>query len=177
MLLSVALRARGLHVADPVILARTGWTTDELMAGIEQASLTGAYDLVTLQIGVNNQYRGRDLGEYRLQFRLLLERAIALAGGDPRRVIVLSIPDWGVTPFAADQDAGQIASEIDRFNSANRLETAQAGAHYVDVTPDSRLAGDNAALLAGDGLHPSGEMYARWVCLVLPLALELFSQG
>ena len=169
--LAAQLRANGLIVAEPLIIARTGWTTDELMAGIERQPPQGPFDLVSLLIGVNDQYRGRGSDDYRLQFRHLLHTAIAYAGGHPAHVIVLSIPDWSVTPFAAGQQRAAIAAAIDDFNAINRQETAQAGARYVDVTPVSRQALQDASLLATDGLHPSGKMYTQWVELVLPTAL------
>ncbi|MBI1951547.1 MAG: SGNH/GDSL hydrolase family protein [Acidobacteria bacterium] len=171
--LAVLLRGRGVAVADPEIVARTGWTTDELMAGIDRAAPAGSFDLVSLLIGVNDQYRGRDPGEYRNQFRALLERAASYAGGEAARVIVLSIPDWGTTPFAEGRDRGRIAAEIDRFNAINREETEKRGARYVDVTPESRAAAGEGAqtLIAPDGLHPSGGMYAGWARLALPQAL------
>ena len=169
--LAAQLRASGLIVAEPLIIARTGWTTDELMAGIERQQPQGPFDLVSLLIGVNDQYRGRSGDGYRRQLRQLLHTAIAYAGGHAAHVIVLSIPDWSVTPFAAGQQRAAIAAAIDHFNTINRQETAQAGAHYVDVTPVSRQALQDASLLATDGLHPSGKMYTQWVELVLPTAL------
>ncbi len=169
--LAAQLRANGLIVAEPLIIARTGWTTDELMAGIERQQPQGPFDLVSLLIGVNDQYRGRSGEAYRRQLRQLLHTAIAYAGGHAAHVIVLSIPDWSVTPFAAGQQRAAIAAAIDHFNTINRQETAQAGAHYVDVTPVSRQALQDASLLATDGLHPSGKMYTQWVELVLPTAL------
>jgi lysophospholipase L1-like esterase len=166
------LGERGQAVEAPVIIATTGWTTDELAAGIRQAGPRGPYDLVSLLIGVNNQYRGRDLDEYRREFAGLLRQAIDFAGGDSGRVLVLSIPDWGVTPFAAGRSREAVSEEIDRFNRANAEEAARLGAHYVDVTPVSRQAGAQPELLAADGLHPSGQMYALWARLALPAALE-----
>jgi lysophospholipase L1-like esterase len=123
-------------------------------------------------IGVNNQYRGRGEEPYRAEFRGLLDAAIALAGSEPTRVLVLSIPDWGVTPFASGRDRADIAAAIDRFNQVNREEALRAGVHYVDVTPVSRQAATEASLLAPDGLHPSGIQYARWAELALPAAME-----
>jgi lysophospholipase L1-like esterase len=161
------------RMVDITLIARTGWTTDELWEGIQARELSPPYDLVSLLIGVNNQYRGGDIEEYRAQFVFMLDKSIEYAGGEADRVIVLSIPDWGVTPFAADRDRGQIAAEIDRFNAVNREETARAGAHYVDVTPISREAVHDPALIAGDGLHPSGKMYAAWAELALPVVLEI----
>jgi lysophospholipase L1-like esterase len=161
------LRGEGLSVADLRIIARTGWTTYELSAAIDREDLTGPFDLVTLLIGVNNQYRGRSMEEYRAEFRDLLQRAIAFAGDNPTRVIVLSIPDWGVTPFAEGRDRALIAAQIDAFNQVNREETIQTGAVYVDITPISRRASAAPELLAADGLHPSGKMYAAWVDAVI----------
>lgn len=152
--------ARALNLGEPQIIARTGWTTDELNAAIDAANPQGPFDLVTLLIGVNNQYRGRSADEYRTQFAALLQRAVGFAGGDPSRVIVVSIPDWGVTPFAEGRDRAKIATEIDQFNAVNREEAQRAGAKWVDITPISR--GSDAALVAADGLHPSGKQYAEW---------------
>jgi lysophospholipase L1-like esterase len=167
--LARALRARKLKVADPEIVARTGWTTDELAAGIEIAAPSGPYSLVSLLIGVNNQYRGRDAERYRAEFKSLVARAIEFADGKPSRVVVFSIPDWGVTPFAAGRDRAKIALEIDRFNAIGRAETLAAGAHWVDVTPASRE--EHAGWVAVDGLHPTVSQYARWVELALDAAI------
>jgi lysophospholipase L1-like esterase len=128
---------------------------------------------VTLLIGVNNQYRGYDLDEYRKQFVLLLNKSIEYAGGDPNRVIILSIPDWGVTPFASGRDREQIAIDIDAFNAVNREESEKANVHYVDITPVSREAVNDPTLIASDGLHPSGKMYAEWAEKVVSVALEI----
>jgi len=170
MRLAALLRARGIEVAEPEIVARTGWTTDELDAAIDEAAPRGPYGLVSLLIGVNNQYRGGAESIYRSQFTALLRRAIGFAGGDASRVIVLSIPDWGMTPFAEGRDPARIAREIDAFNAAAREVTAELGARWVDVTPASREAGGAADMLAADGLHPSGRQYARWAGLALPAA-------
>jgi lysophospholipase L1-like esterase len=168
--LAALLNEQGVNIDAPIIRARTGWTTDELSAGIDQTGPQGVFDLVSLLIGVNNQYRGRDPEEYRVEFVALLERAIGFAGGEPSHVIVLSIPDWSVTPFAVRRHRESIAGEINRFNAINREETARLGARYVDVTPGSRRAADDPSLIAGDGLHPSGKMYAEWAQLALPEA-------
>ena len=158
---------------DVQIIARTGWTTDELWQGIQANTVTPPYDMVSLLIGVNNQYRGRSSEEYREGFIFLLNKAIEYAGGDAKRVIVFSIPDWGVTPFAYGKDTTQIANEIDAFNKINLEESTKAGTHYVDVTPSSRLALNDKTLIAGDGLHPSGKMYAEWAKSALPIALSI----
>lgn len=171
ILLAGLLRERGVALAEPEIIARTGWTTGELDAAIDAAGPRGPFALVSLLIGVNNQYRGRPADEYRAQFRALLARALGFAGGEPGRVLVLSIPDWGVTPFAQGRESARIAAEIDAFNAINRAEVQQAGARYVDITPASRRAAADPGLIAGDGLHPSGAMYAEWARLALPAAL------
>jgi len=165
------LREQGQDFAEPQIVARTGWTTDELADAIDAADPRGPYDLVSLLIGVNNQYRGRSAEEFRAEFAGLLQRAIGFAGGDARRVIVLSIPDWGATPFAEGRPRDDIAADIDVFNAINRQETERLGARYVDITPQSRTAGSNPAFLAPDGLHYSGLTYAEWARLALPAAL------
>lgn len=169
--LASRLRAAGVPLGDPTIVATTGWTTDELDAGIDAAvaegRVGGMYDLVTLLIGVNDQYRGRDPDAYRAQLRGLLGRAVGFAGGDAGRVVVVSIPDWGVTAFAEGRDRAGISREIDAFNAAGRDEAERAGAAWVDVAPLSRAHPDE---VAPDGLHPSGAQYARWAEAVEPAA-------
>lgn len=162
---AASLRSHGIAISSPDIIAQTGWTTDELSDSLKKADVKGTYDVVSLLIGVNNQYRNRTEDNYREEFRNLLQQAIRYAGNRPQRVVVLSIPDWGVTPFAAGRDREKIATEIDRFNAVNFEETVVAGAQYVDVTPISREAARNSSLLASDGLHPSGTMYAAWARL------------
>jgi lysophospholipase L1-like esterase len=169
--LVAALRQQSLQVAEPLIIAQTGWTTDQLLAAIQHKDPSGTFELVSLMIGVNNQYRGRDVEEYGIQLRTLLQQAITFAGGEATRVIVVSIPDWGVTPFAAGRDRSLIAAEIDRFNAVNLEEARKAGARYVDVTPSSRQAATDRTLVVSDGLHPSPKMYEAWVRLALPEAL------
>ena len=161
---------------EVTIIARTGWTTSELWEGIRAREVDPPYDLVSLLIGVNNQYRGCDIDEYREQFIFLLNKAIEYADGVANRVLVLSIPDWGVTPFSASRDRKKIATEINIFNSVNREETEKAGAQYVDITPISRKAINDSSLIADDGLHPSGKMYAEWSTLALPIALEILTK-
>ena len=174
MRLAAALRTQGVALADPAILATTGWTTDELSAAMDAAEFAPPYDLVSLLIGVNNQYRGRSADDYRGEFRRLLERAIALAGDRPGRTLVLSIPDWGVTPFARDsgRDTARIAAELDAFNAIAGEESRRAGAAFVDIAPISR---EFPSLLAGDGLHPSAAQYALWAEAALPVARRLLA--
>jgi lysophospholipase L1-like esterase len=170
MRLVVRLREQGIVIDTPEIIAKTGWTTDDLAQALDQRRPRGPYDLVTLLIGVNDQYGGRDVEEYRPKFRALLERAIALSGERATHVIVVSIPDWSVTPFAARFDPTEIATDITRYNAVNLEETQRAGAHYIDITPNSRSATGDEMLLADDGLHPSAKMYDMWVQLIAPVA-------
>ena len=175
-LAAAQLRAAGVAIDEPRIIAVTGWTTDELQAGIQQAGIQGnQYDFVSLLIGVNNQYRGRSVEEYKTQFTGLLEQAIGFCKKGAAQVVVLSIPDWGVTPFAADRDAAQIAREIDLYNSCNKAIAAQYHVRYVDITPFTREAKSDPSLLASDGLHPSGKDYSRWAALLSPLFKEMIS--
>ncbi|MEX1071464.1 MAG: SGNH/GDSL hydrolase family protein [Anaerolineales bacterium] len=169
------LRGAGIPIADAEIIARTGWTTAELMRAIEEQYQPKTYDLVSVLVGVNDQYRGYPIEEYRTQFHEILAFALSAAGGDPSRMIVLSIPDWGVTPYAEGLDLAKIAAEIDAFNAVAREESAAAGVQYFDITPISREALQNRDLIAGDGLHPSGEMYAGWVKAVFPYVFDLLS--
>jgi lysophospholipase L1-like esterase len=171
--LAERLNERGLSVSEPKIIARTGWTTDELDQGIRGANLTEEYNLVSLLIGVNNQYQGRDTAEYRTQFSDLLKQAIAFAKNRTGHVIVVSIPDWGVTPFGQSFGTESVAKQIDDFNRINTDETQKAGAHYVDITGISRRAKDEPELVAADGLHPSAEMYRLWVQEILPVAEDI----
>ena len=170
--LAARLREAGLDVADPEIIARTGWRTDDLDRAITTANPQGPYALVSLLIGVNNQYQGRTAEAYAPEFAALLQRAIGFAGGEPTCVIVLSIPDWGATPFGRSSDPPTVAKQIDAFNAVNRAASEKAGVRYVDVTPVSRLAPQQPDLIADDGLHPSGKMYAEWVKLALPAARQ-----
>jgi len=160
--------AARLGLDAPEIVAQTGWTTDELGAAMDAHAFHPPYALVTLLIGVNNQYRGRDLASYRGEFTQLLQRAVELAGDNPRHVVVVSIPDWGITPFARGRDAGAIAREIDAYNAANREIAANSHAHYADVTGISRDRGEREDMLVSDGLHPSAAMYTRWLDAILP---------
>ncbi len=177
MQLAHALRAQGIPLADPRIIATTGWTTDELSDAIDAAEPLGTFDFASLLIGVNNQYRGRDAAQYRDDFSALLDRAIGLANKRADRVLVLSIPDWGVTPFAiqSGRDRDQIARELDDYNAAACEACAARGVAFVDITPASRARGGEDAMLADDGLHPSAAMYSQWTQLALPEAIRLLS--
>ncbi|KIC91814.1 SGNH/GDSL hydrolase family protein [Flavihumibacter sp. ZG627] len=161
------LRAEGECFSAPEIVAKTGWTTDELQQGINNTRLLPGYDLVTLLIGVNNQYRGRTADNYEVEFLNLLDQAIRFAGNHPGNVVVLSIPDWGVTPFAAGRNRDAISKEIDVFNRINREKSRLMKVHYADITAGTREASTDHSLLANDGLHPSVKDYARWAKIVI----------
>ncbi|MBC7848354.1 MAG: SGNH/GDSL hydrolase family protein [Chitinophagaceae bacterium] len=156
------LRNSGFEFDDPLIIAKTGWTTDELADNIQRQKPHSKYDLVTLLIGVNNQYRGRSSNEYQEEFHQLLKIAIAFARKDADHVVVLSIPDWGATPFAEGRNRIQIASEIDEFNRSNKALSIQYNCHYIDITQGTREAAADRSLVASDGLHPSPKDYKRW---------------
>lgn len=164
--LAAELAARGLPLAQVDLIARTGWTTGELQAAIARQYDGSTYDLVSVLIGVNDQYRGRSAEDYRRHLRELLSTAVQAADGQTQRVFMLSIPDWSVTPFAEGLNRAEIAAQIDAYNAIAAEEAAAAGIRFFDITPISRQAGDQPSLLATDGLHPSGEMYAAWVELI-----------
>lgn len=174
--LAARLREAGIRIGEPRIIATTGWTTDELSAAMDAAEPLGDWDLVSLLIGVNNQYRGRGVDDYVGEFHRLLRRAIVLAGGRADRVLVLSIPDWGVTPFAraSGRDRQAIAGQLDAYNAAAGELCLAEGVAFVDITAISRT-GDAAGMLAEDGLHPSAAQYARWAEAALPVARRLLA--
>ncbi len=155
------LRSDSTDISDPLIIAKTGWTTDELLTAIKEKNVKDTFDVVTLLIGVNNQYRGRTAENYRGELKQLIDIAISYAGGNKSRVFVLSIPDWGVTPFAEGKDRHKIASEINEYNSIKEEECVSAGVKFFDITQISRI--NDPKLIAPDGLHPSGQMYKMWV--------------
>ncbi len=152
------------NISNPEIIAQIGWTTNDLLSEINKNEPVGKFSIVTLLIGVNNQYRGGDLEVYREEFKVLLNKAISYTS-EPKNVIILSIPDWGVTPFAINsgRDPNKIKSEIDQFNAINKTESLNSGVSYINITDISREAEDDSSLLAEDGLHPSGKMYSLWV--------------
>lgn len=169
------LRARGIELSDPEILARTAWTTDELWDAIAAANPEGPFDLVSLLAGVNDQYRGRPVTSFATEFIPLLKRAIALAGKKAPRVVVLSIPDWGATTFADGRDRALITREITAYNTAARELVEKSRARWIDITEESRAMRHDPSLAAADGLHPSSAMYRRWAELVLPVAASILA--
>lgn len=167
------LRKDGVDVADPDIIARTGWTTAELQNAIKASGNQKTYSLVSLLIGVNNQYRGQSQEQYRAEFRELLQTATRFAGNKADHVLVLSIPDWGASPYANGRNKTQIAREIDQFNAIANDECQKAGIAYVDITLLSRSAAGDATQFASDGLHYSGRQMRTWAEKVLPIAKEI----
>ena len=167
------LRKDGVDAGTPDIIARTGWTTSELQAAIKASGNTKTYDLVSLLIGVNNQYRGQSLTTYRTEFRELLQTAVRYAKGKPNHVFVLSIPDWGQSPFAEGRDRQKVAAEIDAFNAVAQEECRAAGIAYVDITPLSRQYAKDASHFASDGLHYSGKQMKLWAEQALPVVKKL----
>jgi lysophospholipase L1-like esterase len=163
------LHAEKIEVAAPVIVAKTGWTTDELAMAIREEGIKETFSFVTLLIGVNNQYRGRELENYREEFTNLLNQAIVFANGHTQHVFVVSIPDWGVTPFAEGKDRGAIAKQIDVYNATNKEITMAHRVNWLDITDSTRVNGTNADFLAEDGLHPSGKEYHVWAKRLAPL--------
>ncbi len=160
------LRQQGKEIAGPTIIATTGWRTDNLQNGMTIARLQPEYDLVSLLIGVNNQYQGKPLEQYKTEFEALLLEAIRLAKGEKDHVFVVSIPDYGFTPFGKPKQE-KISRELDAFNEANKVITERLGVRYINITDISRQGLEDPALVASDGLHPSGKMYSLWVTRIL----------
>lgn len=159
----------GLNYSAPKIIAKTGWTTDELKAAIDKENIKETFDLVTLSIGVNNQYRGRDVEEFKIQFTELLKMAISFADNKPKKVIVLSIPDWGLTPFAKDRDKEKITREIKQYNTAKKEICNNLNITFINITDQTKLVDSNVDLLAKDGLHYSGKMHQLWVNKIIKI--------
>ena len=160
------LRKKGVLFYAPEIIAKTGWSTDELQSAINEHQFLEKYDFVSLLIGVNNQYRGRPVNEFEDQFETLLKKAIQFAGNDRSRVVIISIPDWGVTPFAESRDKKQIKAEIDSYNNVCKSIAGKYQIHYIYITDWTREAASDHSLLTADGLHPSGKEYKRWAELI-----------
>jgi lysophospholipase L1-like esterase len=171
-LLATALEERGVKLDPLQIIAQTGWTSADLESALDRSALKPPYDLVTLLVGVNDQFQGYPESEYPQRFQRLLERALALTGGERGRVIVISIPDYSVTPFGGAFEPQAIRAALERYNDINRKVATSLGVAHVDITPISREAADDASLLAADHLHPSAKMYREWVQLLLPAAQD-----
>ncbi|MEP7141310.1 MAG: GDSL-type esterase/lipase family protein [Ferruginibacter sp.] len=156
------LRKAGFNFHAPEIIATTGWTTEELKLAIDENILQASYDFVSLLIGVNNQYQGRSAEEFRQHIRVIMELAIQRADGNTNNVIVFSIPDWGVTPFASGKNKDQIRSEIDLYNFICQAEADYFQTNFIDITTAQRQDGNADDFLAPDKLHPSGREYFKW---------------
>lgn len=167
------LRKAGMHFHAPEIVAKTGWTTFELAEHLLHNQLNDHYDFVTLLIGVNNQYRGLSLDEYKSDLEFLTKKALHFSGGKSERVIVISIPDWGTTPFAEDRDRQQIAKEIDEYNAAKKAMAEDQGFFFINITDDQRSTSDDPEFVASDKLHPSGKEYAKWAVKVAERMMEV----
>lgn len=160
---SKLLSERGIAVSSPAVIAKTGWTSGELQDEINRRKdELATYDIVSLLIGVNNQYRGGSPDVYRHEFEMLLQQAVGFARNKSSHVFVLSIPDWGVTPYAENRDRKRISREIDSFNQINKEISLKWNVNYLEITEGSRAAFGDASLIASDGLHPSAKEYARW---------------
>jgi lysophospholipase L1-like esterase len=162
-----SLNKYGFNFSQPEIIATSGWTTIDLQAAMDAHQFTHpVYDIVTLLIGVNDQYQGASQSDYQKEFTTLLQRSIALTGGKANHVVVLSIPDYSVMPFSADRDKALIADEIDAFNVINKAISSNLGANYLDITGESRKAATDLSLIASDGLHYTGKEYAIWAAML-----------
>jgi lysophospholipase L1-like esterase len=159
----------GLSCHKLKIVAKTGWTTNELQQGIQRAKPSGDFDLVSLLIGVNNQYRSYPQEQYVKEFGQLLNQAIGFAGGKKERVVVVSIPDYGCTPFGEEM-AEKIFRDLTWYNTEAQRQCQKDGIHFVDIFPISRKAASEPDLIAEDRLHPSAKMYALWAMEILPVA-------
>jgi lysophospholipase L1-like esterase len=168
------LQQKNIQLAEPVIVATTGWTTDELQAAIREKAINETFSFVSLLIGVNNQYRGRTLENYQTEFTQLLIQAIHFANGHSDKVFVLSIPDWGFTPFAEGKDRAQIAQEIDAYNAAAQEITVMHRCHFIDITDSTRANALKEDFLAEDQLHPSSKEYAVWAERLSERIAQLF---
>jgi lysophospholipase L1-like esterase len=163
------LRLQNVNIKDLQYIATTGWTTANLLNAIAAQNPQGPFDAVTLLIGVNDQYQGVDTATYRQRFIQALTKAIELSGNRKSHVFVLSIPDYSVTPFVSAPDKPRVRQAVDWFNAINLQAAQQMNITYVDITPSSREGATNAALIAGDGLHPSGLEYKKWAGMLAPL--------
>lgn len=170
------LAERGVEIRELLMIARTAWTTDELEDAIDAAPPTGTFDLVTLMIGVNDQYRARWVSDFELFFNSVFKRALSFAPS-PARLLVISIPDWGASPYADGQDRTRISREIEAFNACERARVLKARAQWVDVTAASLRMAEDRSLAVEDGLHPSGAMYREWAALVLPATLRALGRS
>jgi len=174
--LAAKLLDENITIQSPKIIATTGWRTDELMAAVEaDKELLESYDIVSLLIGVNNQYQGKSVGSFEVEFEALLQKAISLSGGNPQHVFVVSIPDYGKTPFGAEKEA-QIEKELDAYNTVCKNMSEKYKVVFFNITPISRNAKKDPELVAKDKLHPSGKMYTQWADLILDKVAKMIEK-
>ena len=171
------LKGAGLKMSSLQIIAKNGWTADDLKNGLANADKKSAYQIVTILIGVNNQYQGKSMSEYEPAFLSLLKSAIALTGNKPKRVFIMSIPDWGITPFASGRDRKVIAEEIDHYNVVCENYAKAYGANFINITDGYRMDGYKTDYLAVDGLHPSKLEYTKWAIKLTQQIVNVFASG
>lgn len=162
-------------MAQPEIIATTGWTTDELQTAINEENPSTNYKLVSLLIGVNNQYRGYPIKQYKIEFKKLLEQAISFADGKAERVFVVSIPNYGVTPFGMEKGEDRIRNELLIYDAIADSISSEFNIPFINITPISEKAKTDASYIASDQLHPSGKQYSEWVDLMLPRVKEILN--
>ena len=150
------------------IIAQTGWRVDQLKEAMNSSDLEPPYGIVSLLIGVNNQYQGQNANDFRPEFIEILEKSLKLVENRTERLFVISIPDWGASPYGFGFDRAKVSKEINEFNSVVKEESEKRGLRYFDITAISRRALIDRTLIASDGLHPSGKMYKLWVDMMIP---------
>lgn len=166
--LTKKLNETGIKVDDPLIIAKTGWTTNELQNAISEKNPETDYDLVSLLIGVNNQYRGYPIDQYKIEFKELLLQAVTFANGDTSKVFVVSIPNYGVTPFGIEKGEEKIRQQLLVYDAIADSISSELNIPFVNITPVSEKAKEDPSYIASDQLHPSGKQYKEWVDLILP---------
>lgn len=171
------LKSAGLKMNSLQIIAKNGWTADDLKNGLTNADKKSVYQIITILIGVNNQYQGKPISEFEPGFLYLLKTAIALTGNKPKRVFVMSIPDWGITPFASGRDLKAIATEINNYNLVCENFAKSYGANFINITDGYRVDGYKTDYLAVDGLHPSKLEYAKWAIQLSQQVVNVFAAG
>lgn len=175
MQLTDSLKAEGIGFNETQIIATNGWTTQDLLDGINDQKPASDFDMVSLLIGVNNQYQGMDINIYITQFRELLEQAIGFANGDTSKVFVVSIPNYGVTPFGQSRDPEKIRTELIEYNDIAKDISSEYDIPFINITPISELAAEDLSLLASDQLHPSAKMYSMWITEILKVARPILT--
>lgn len=171
------LKGANLKMSSLQIIAKNGWTADDLKNALANADKKNSYQVVTILIGVNNQYQGKPVSEFETGFLSILKSAIVLTGNKPKRVFVMSIPDWGITPFAFGRDRKAIADEINNYNKVCENFAKSYGANFINITDDYRIDGYKTEYLAVDGLHPSKLEYTKWAIKLTQQIVNVFAAG